>query len=664
MVRRLLFGSKFSRQQVEDRLPCPSAEDASTVDSTTGPAAAPRRTPLSKHPSLDESRRLLFSQSLPDDVQDPLTQAFGALRFAAEENSLPSNASSVSAAEQPTVLSRRWASQVGCRSEEPPRLWSRSAPAQDCVGPVKGTQRSSLSPFGRRERPPKDCRAFDGPWLSSGAHRLGRSAGGSVADSCPGTTDTPFDSGSSDSEREKQQDMPYPGPLKRRRATPSREASCGGDAPPADAREESSRANRAFLQSASKTENEPEGPPSSSGVAPGAKPRRIGGFIGFLLSLFSPPAPVPDPVHALPPATNEGPPLVPAGSKLSLAAVPASCRSCSCLARSASAHAFHTAGLYTGAVFRSSASSFDGASSASFASGPRLARALPPHLESSGCMHASSGALSAAGRLAPAPGPPRAPQSPVVTACTRTAHLADAAQRVLRLLWSGCCVGVVLWLLLHLAFSLYRDIQQGEEQRQLRTAAEAAHCRQQHRENGCDTLHPLPPYLQQPCDAWKSCLMRQPQHHGERTKVVAAIVGDVLNAFFQRLEWRTIACLSLLLLAVIYATRWVSQPIAPPLLPPRDEGGGPEKAALVPYLADSPLTPEAHACGLSPWKAHADSHEPHCMHAMRGRGDCQVGDAPANVAVPGAYEEVERRRLADRRPWTKLRQSQDQDKVY
>ncbi|KFH10466.1 Di-sulfide bridge nucleocytoplasmic transport domain protein [Toxoplasma gondii VAND] len=670
MVRRLLLGDKFSRQPVEDRLPYPSAEEASTIDSTGTSAPAPRRTPLSRHPSLETSRRLLFPQSLPDDVQEPLTLAFGALRFSSNEGSASRRGVSPLSAPEQAALSQRWASQQGgSRSDEPPLLCSRSAPAERSAGQPRGrTTRSSLTFLEchrerRQEHPFKESCLFDGPWLSGGAHRLGRSVEGSVADSCADTAEALLesggsDSGGSDSVRAKNEDMPFPTPMKRLRGAPPRESSCSV-APQAVMQAESRRRTRAPRQRGSEAENEAgDSPPSTLPVAPGAKPRRIGGFIGFLLSLFTPRAP--DPACALPPQANDGdasisslryelsPSAACASDSCSLPTCP-----CSSLAGGACTHTFPAPSPHAGGVFVPTSASLEGAPPGPpFASG-RLAPLPPPEstawpprcrrgVDPRDCVHAPGASQPFA--LSPA-------LSAGVTVYTRTAHFADAAQRVLRLLWSCCCVGVLLWLLLHLAFSLYRDIQQGEEQRQLRTAAEAAHCRQHHRENGCDTLDPLPPYLHQPCSEWKTCLMREPGSHGERTKVMAAVVGDVLNAFFQRLEWRTIACLALLLLAVIYATSWISQPIAPPLIPPRlREEPRPTASSLAPFGGETPqplpALPETHAFGVSPWKAREEAHAK--VHAER-HGSHLFGDSSANV-------EAERRR-ADTRLWGRRRES-------
>ncbi|XP_026193000.1 uncharacterized protein LOC34624078 [Cyclospora cayetanensis] len=104
-----------------------------------------------------------------------------------------------------------------------------------------------------------------------------------------------------------------------------------------------------------------------------------------------------------------------------------------------------------------------------------------------------------------------------------------------------------------LFYSLLTDIMLQEQQRQAEAAAAAAACRQRHRDNGCETLDPIPPYLKGPCEEWRACLLAVPENHGETTKVAAQVVAQVLNAFFHSLHWRTIVAVTAFLWLLIYA---------------------------------------------------------------------------------------------------------------
>ncbi|KAL8429662.1 hypothetical protein ACSSS7_006437 [Eimeria intestinalis] len=112
--------------------------------------------------------------------------------------------------------------------------------------------------------------------------------------------------------------------------------------------------------------------------------------------------------------------------------------------------------------------------------------------------------------------------------------------------------------LVMLGYSLLWDILLQEQQRQAEAAAEAAACRQKHRENGCESLNPIPPFLRKPCEEWRACLMAVPEHHGETTKVAAQVLAQVLNAFFQSLHWRTIVAAAAFLWLSLYAYRTFS----------------------------------------------------------------------------------------------------------
>ncbi|PFH37855.1 hypothetical protein BESB_011430 [Besnoitia besnoiti] len=638
MVRRFFFGSNSAQVASDGESPSPG--NLSTTESTGSTSSAPispPRMPPSRQPSLEESRRLLFPQALPDDIQEPLMQAFGALRFVSEGGD--SSHPVVDGRTAPS--SRRMAPQLGIRSDEPLLSCSRSAPAEaPTVSAQTQSRRSSLTSVHCRERSPVDDRLRDWPWLPSSKHRA------THLDRLEGPTSESFGESrdshrrcSTDSDRECVEDISFSGSRKRLRARP-RQAFRGDAAPKEGLRDEKDAGSK--NRAAGCTDRTSGVCSPADACLPGARSRRVGGFIGFLLSVLRPSEPSPPPPAALPAAGEDRDRAGSAPSSQALFPFHGSGSSSSCPAPDrppfmSCLHGGSPAGAFEAPEEARSGVGF-GSQTESPVSPEHSARPFFPRSPQLTTAFADArfpvagawprrafthpgGGVSFAGpvkTLAHADPQPCAPHhslSPwpsAVSVYTRTAQLADAGQRVLRLLWSGCWVGAFLWLLLHLVFSLYRDIQQGEEQRQLRTAAEAAFCRQQHRENGCDTLDPLPPYLQQPCSEWKNCLMRQPQHHGERTKIVAAVVGDVLNAFFQRLEWRTIACLGLLLIALIYATSWLTQPTAPPLIPPSADAGDARRG-------QQHSQPAASYSLLAPPALPAPPHEPEMLQAWRAR---------------------------------------------
>lgn len=119
----------------------------------------------------------------------------------------------------------------------------------------------------------------------------------------------------------------------------------------------------------------------------------------------------------------------------------------------------------------------------------------------------------------------------------RIGRCIDTLTSVCRLSLTVAVAVVVGGSLSMLCYSLLMDIMLQEQQRQAEAAAAAAACRQRHRDNGCETLNPIPPYLIGPCSEWRACLMAVPEHHGETTKVAAQVVAQVLNAFFHSLHW-------------------------------------------------------------------------------------------------------------------------------
>lgn len=119
----------------------------------------------------------------------------------------------------------------------------------------------------------------------------------------------------------------------------------------------------------------------------------------------------------------------------------------------------------------------------------------------------------------------------------RASRWVDALSTFCRFSLTFTLVSGAVGAILVFGYYLIGDIQHRAKQRQTKAAAEAAACRQQHVDNGCDSLDPIPPYLRGPCEEWRLCLLAVPDDHGETTKVAAQVVAQVLNSFFQTLHW-------------------------------------------------------------------------------------------------------------------------------
>ncbi|PHJ23437.1 di-sulfide bridge nucleocytoplasmic transport domain protein [Cystoisospora suis] len=610
MMGRVFFGTRESQHLIEDELVSSgSSASPSTVASQDSRSISPTldnahcRSPMLKHPFMEETRRLLLPKSLPEE--EPLSSALGALGLSCQDSDAPSQASLFPQANK-CHLSRRppHCSLSDVSAVQDAYTHCCSQPTTALRHPTAAASRVRSSSFSGSSDaaapPPRPSPVNKGPWLPSGSHRTARLAT-TTSISTPNTTECFFSC-----EPDTSRDISLSGgsralPRKRIKRTSAGDSRTSYARPSNDTEREALSATGGA--DVSHTQVAPNTPSKEVPGDPGEdksrqivkKKRRIGGFIGLLLSLFE----RDDQGLADSCLQNKSGhissthPCQPYPSQSS----PAQSTACpsACTASTAPLPPILRSGVEGRNIFRShsvgSASIRRTPRPANTAEplaippvprGPPQSASIPPVEERIGWCQ-SYPPLVGHNRRTSSPlcvvpaasGSPLVFPSPCLSGYSRLAQFADASQRLLRLAWSGCCVTVLVWLLLHLAISLYRDIKQGEEQRQLQNAAEAAHCRQQHRDNGCDTLDPLPPYLQQPCTDWKACLMRQPDSHGERTKVVAAVVGDVLNVFFQRLEWRTIACLALLLIAIMYASTFLAQPLPPPLIPPASSRSSP-----------------------------------------------------------------------------------------
>lgn len=568
MMGRLFLRNWETHHLAEEELfSSASSGSPSTAASQKSRSTSPTRddphcgTPLLKHPFMAATRRLLLPKSLPEE--EPLSNALGALGLSCQVSDAPSHASSFPQVTKcPHSSCSRPHSPVPDFSAHSAYPLSSSQPAATFKHTSGAASRVRSSSFSGRSSDAvapsrRPSRVDKGPWLPSGSHRTARLVPTTSTDTSH-TTECFFSCEPDTSRDVSQADGPGNSSARKRVKRTS-----SGEVKPCLTIWSNETENRALSARSSVRENSreraphtpPKKGPGESGEVTSRqiveKKRKIGGFIGLLLSLFERDGHEVDDCAHVPQrrggnssSTNECQPC------LSVFPTPPS-PTCPGSSTLSSASPLVRSDVERKGVSRSYSVGSTSVRRPAGTSEPVPFPTIPGFSQSASIPPAgerprwSDSQLSFVDKnrrtplcLVPASsGSPLLCTSPCIPGYSRLAQFADASHRLLRLAWSGCCVSVLVWLLLHLAISLYRDIKQGEEQRQLQNAAEAAHCRQQHRDNGCDTLDPLPPYLQQPCTEWKACLMRQPDSHGERTKVVAAVVGDVLNVFFQRLEW-------------------------------------------------------------------------------------------------------------------------------
>jgi len=75
-------------------------------------------------------------------------------------------------------------------------------------------------------------------------------------------------------------------------------------------------------------------------------------------------------------------------------------------------------------------------------------------------------------------------------------------------------------------------------------------CAKDFRENRCDPLERVPA-MEQLCRSWEACMQQDPMVVATRAKFSAETLGEGLNAFFEKISWKTIICLSLLLFGLL-----------------------------------------------------------------------------------------------------------------
>lgn len=75
-------------------------------------------------------------------------------------------------------------------------------------------------------------------------------------------------------------------------------------------------------------------------------------------------------------------------------------------------------------------------------------------------------------------------------------------------------------------------------------------CAKDFRENRCDPLERVPA-MEQLCRSWEACMQQDPMVVATRAKFSAETLGEGLNGFFEKISWKTIICLSLLLFGLL-----------------------------------------------------------------------------------------------------------------
>jgi len=75
-------------------------------------------------------------------------------------------------------------------------------------------------------------------------------------------------------------------------------------------------------------------------------------------------------------------------------------------------------------------------------------------------------------------------------------------------------------------------------------------CSKDYRENRCDPEF-IVPAMASLCRTWEQCMQQDPMTVASRAKFSAETIGEGLNAFFEKITWKTIACICVLFFGFI-----------------------------------------------------------------------------------------------------------------
>ncbi|KAF4658104.1 hypothetical protein FOL47_008151, partial [Perkinsus chesapeaki] len=104
-------------------------------------------------------------------------------------------------------------------------------------------------------------------------------------------------------------------------------------------------------------------------------------------------------------------------------------------------------------------------------------------------------------------------------------------------------VGVFwLYMLYSLANTISADINEKMSIYSDEVMDQISQCSRDYRENKCDPSTRVPA-VEQACRMWEQCMARDPVLVAKRSNFTMETLGESLNGFFEKLTWKTIACL-------------------------------------------------------------------------------------------------------------------------
>jgi hypothetical protein len=107
-----------------------------------------------------------------------------------------------------------------------------------------------------------------------------------------------------------------------------------------------------------------------------------------------------------------------------------------------------------------------------------------------------------------------------------------------------------LYLLRSFVAAIHSDIERKVQLFSEEVLEQIARCSRDYRENRCDPATRVPAAAAA-CAAWEQCMARDPYVVAAQSQLSAQTVAESLNAFFDALTWKTIACLFLLCLGLV-----------------------------------------------------------------------------------------------------------------
>ncbi|EER07145.1 conserved hypothetical protein, partial [Perkinsus marinus ATCC 50983] len=112
-------------------------------------------------------------------------------------------------------------------------------------------------------------------------------------------------------------------------------------------------------------------------------------------------------------------------------------------------------------------------------------------------------------------------------------------------------VGVFwLYMLYSLATTISADINEKMSIYSDEVMDQISQCSRDYRENRCDPSTRVPA-VEQACRTWEQCMARDPVLVAKRSNFTMETLGESLNGFFEKLTWKTIACLMLLCFGLV-----------------------------------------------------------------------------------------------------------------